>query len=137
MRLHMVGLKPGTERLSSGWPQGDLPLPGGGTLSVRSTGDMTGVVGFFLWLSFIMMRAITAPLSPVLRMLTEEAGDEADGAGAPSGTHYPTEGDGMPVGIPLEQVPPPLPPSREGGSVTTPSSGAPAASVSDDVEGVV
>jgi hypothetical protein len=143
LRLHMAGLQPDASRLPSGWPQGDLPLPGGGTLSAGSTGDMTGVVGFFLWLSFIMMRTLTAPLSPVLRMLTSEGDDdEANGAAAAPGAHYPTEGDGMPVAAPLEQVAAPLPPSGGGGGggggkAAPPPSGAPAPSGDDDEGGVI
>lgn len=94
LRLHMAGsLQPDASRLPSGWPRGDLPLPGGGALSAGSTGDMTGVVGFFMWLSFFMFRAISTPLNPVLRMLTQSPYDlagnagNADAAGASDAAH--------------------------------------------------
>ena len=67
LRLHMAGLQPDASRLPSGWPQGDLPLPGGGTLSAGSTGDMTGVVGFFLWLSSARRRDFHASRTPKFR----------------------------------------------------------------------
>lgn len=105
LRLQMCG--PSPARLPGGWPHGDLCLPGGGAL-VASNGDLTGVLSFLLWLSFVFARAVAAPFAPMMRMLTSEeppAEEEAAGELADSEAGSVPAGTAPPAPLPAQPEP--------------------------------